>query len=355
MSRIDTPKPSSPKTAPPKTARAGANFQALFGTSAGDGLLSGLKLVALDRISTGEQPRTKFPDAEIQELADSISQLRERGEGVEGTGILQPLLVTRAHDDAAPYRLIAGERRLRASRKAGLSEVPVIEIKSDTLAEGGVDSRESNLLTVQLVENLQRRDLPALDEARAFKEMMDLRGLSQREAAQILGKSRGYLQNRLDLLQMGEDVQQMVDSRGSTLRVAAHIHRVSNPTLRAELIKKVLGENWSEREVLRYIEEGKNLDSRESRANQIERTDDADAKIGEVEITLDSKSAMDSRESTPRNLSKSLATTTEEIRAAIEKMEINWTEAEKKKTLRALSKMESMLALLRKKLDSSAP
>ena len=229
------PKPTT------QTNHSDANFDDLFGTSKGEGLLSGLKLVAIERIQTAAQPRTLFDSQALRDLSHSIAALRERGEGVEGTGILQPLLVTREGED---YRLLAGERRLRAAKLTALPEVPVIE----------VSSREDTRLAVQLVENLQRAGLNPLDEARSLRHLMSEQKLSIRDAATLLGKTRGYVTNRLDLLKMGDDVQQMVSSREDTLRVAAHIERVAEPEKRAELIRAVLEEGMGEREIKRRIE-----------------------------------------------------------------------------------------------------
>jgi len=218
-----------------------SNFDSLFGIKAGEGFVSGLKTVSLEKIVTGAQPRTIFNEAELQDLASSISTLRARGEGVDGTGILQPVLVTREGDN---YKLIAGERRVRASRLAGLTEIPTLE----------VSSREDTLLAVQLIENLQRAELNPLDEAHALKKLNTEQNLSIRDIATLLGKARGYVTNRLDLLKMGEDLQAMVAQRQDTLRAAVHINHVEDAAQRAELILAVLEEGIGEREVKRRIE-----------------------------------------------------------------------------------------------------
>jgi ParB/RepB/Spo0J family partition protein len=218
-----------------------SNFDSLFGIKSGEGFVSGLKTIALNRIVTGAQPRTIFNDEELQELSNSIAALRARGEGVDGTGILQPVLVTREGDN---YKLIAGERRLRASKLAGLTELPALE----------VSSREDTLLAVQLIENLQRAELNPLDEAHALKKLTTEQKLSIRDLATLVGKTRGYVTNRLDLLKMGEDVQAMVAQRQDTLRAAVHINHVDDSDQRAALIQAVLEEGIGEREVKRRIE-----------------------------------------------------------------------------------------------------
>lgn len=222
------------------------NFDRLFGGSAATGRrnAAGLMMIARERIQTAAQPRTQFNAAGIAELAASIAERREKKEGVEGTGLLQPLLVAPIEGQEGQFRLIAGERRYRATGEIGLAEVPAIV----------VPLHETEVLATQLIENLQRQDLNALDEARAIDSLMKTQGLSIRAVAQVLGKTRGYVTNRLDVLKMGPDVQEMVSSREDTLRSAAHIEKIGDSELRRSLIQGVLDESIGEREVLRRIE-----------------------------------------------------------------------------------------------------
>lgn len=236
-----------PKTSADALKRGSSqNFDRLFGGSAAAGRrnASGLMMIARERIQTGAQPRTQFDAAGIAELAASIAERREKKEGVEGTGLLQPLLVVPIEGQEGQFRLIAGERRYRATGEIGLAEVPAIV----------VPLHETEVLATQLIENLQRQDLNALDEAHAIDSLMKAQQLSIRAVAQVLGKTRGYVTNRLDVLKMGLDVQEMVSSREDTLRSAAHIEKVCDPELRQSLIQGVLDESIGEREVLRRIE-----------------------------------------------------------------------------------------------------
>lgn len=145
------------------------------------------------------QPRREFDEARLKELSESIRQY----------GVLQPLVVTRKEvpkDDggiAVEYELIAGERRLRASRLAGVEQVPVI-IR---------DGAESDLMKLELaiIENLQREDLNAVDRARAFKQLADQFNLSQVQVAQKVGRSREYVTNTLRLLLLPDDILQAVE------------------------------------------------------------------------------------------------------------------------------------------------
>lgn len=143
------------------------------------------------------QPRTEFDEAKLKDLADSIRQY----------GILQPLVVTRheeAHDEGitAYYELIAGERRLRASKIAGLSQVPVI-IRTH-------EEEDRVRLELAIIENLQREDLNAIDRARAFDRLQKEFALTNTEIAQKVGKSREYVSNSIRLLSLPPEMQQAV-------------------------------------------------------------------------------------------------------------------------------------------------
>ena len=132
------------------------------------------------------QPRTNFNENELHELADSI---REKG-------VIQPLIVTSGENDS--FELIAGERRLRASKIAGLSHVPVILIDVDN---------EDSLLELALIENIQRTDLNALEEAEAYKKLIEKFGYTQEETAKRVGKQRSTVTNLLRLLKLPEIIK----------------------------------------------------------------------------------------------------------------------------------------------------
>ncbi len=219
---------------------ANSNFESLFGAKSGERLANGLKLIPRERIQRGDQPRRSFPKEELDELSRSITELRHRGEGIEGTGLLQPLLV---FADGDSYQLIAGERRWRASEAAGIAKLPVIVVPAP--AQG--------LLLSQLVENLQRRDLPPLEEAQALEQMMQEQKLSIRNAAALIGKGKGYVEERLRLLRMAPDVQDLVSGRPDTLTHAREIDNVDNPNLRATLIQAVQQQGISVAEVRQRI------------------------------------------------------------------------------------------------------
>lgn len=135
------------------------------------------------------QPRTEFNDEALKELADSIAK----------HGIIQPIVVKPL--SSGKYRIIAGERRYRASKMAGLKEVPVI-IK---------DISDAQIMELALVENLQREDLSALEEAKGYKSLIDSYGMTQAEVAETVGKSRSYVANTIRLLNLPQSVVEKLE------------------------------------------------------------------------------------------------------------------------------------------------
>ncbi|HJP40939.1 MAG TPA: ParB/RepB/Spo0J family partition protein [Dehalococcoidia bacterium] len=147
----------------------------------------GVDEIDVDLISSNpEQPRSRFESGQLQELAESI---REHG-------ILQPLLVTRDRTGSG-YRLIAGERRLQAARQAGLSTVPIVVR----------EAADSQLLELALVENIQRADLNPIEEAMAYRRLVDEYGQTQEEVAKRVGKSRAAVANSLRLLALEPEIR----------------------------------------------------------------------------------------------------------------------------------------------------
>ena len=163
------------------------------------------------------QPRRHFSRAGLEELAASIGE----------HGVLQPLSVRRV---PGGYELISGERRLRASRMAGLEEVPCILVS--------VDGQESSLLA--LVENLQRRDLDFVEEALALSRLIQTYRLSQEEAAKKLGKSQSAIANKLRLLKLPPEVLALLREKGFTERHARALLRLESPEQQAAAARAVV-------------------------------------------------------------------------------------------------------------------
>ena len=211
----------------------GRGLSALFGEEeAAFGPVAGGpdKLVAVGRLHPGRyQPRHAMDDAGIGDLARSI---REKG-------VLQPLLV-RAHPErAGEFEIIAGERRWRAAQKAQLHDVPVI-IRND------LTDREA--LEIALVENLQREDLSALDEAEGYRRLMKEFSHTQDKLAAALGKSRSHVANMMRLLDLPEEIRAMLQKGELTAGHARALLKASDPVgLAGKIVKEGLNVRQTER------------------------------------------------------------------------------------------------------------
>ncbi len=174
------------------------------------------------------QPRKDFDEARLQELAESIRQF----------GILQPLLVQKTDGaEGAYYRIIAGERRWRAAKLAGLKEVPAI-VKEYAPAE---------IFEISLIENIQREDLNPLEEAKAYERLLKEYGMTHEQMAEHLGKSRSQITNSLRLLSLGDEVQGMVEREEISFGHAKVLMGVEDETRQLELAKRVLEDGLSVR------------------------------------------------------------------------------------------------------------
>ncbi|MBT8458741.1 MAG: ParB/RepB/Spo0J family partition protein, partial [Boseongicola sp.] len=149
--------------------------------------------IAVDRIRPNpDQPRRTFTEAALAELTSSV---REKG-------IIQPLILRRDPSDADGFEIVAGERRWRAAQRAQLHEVPAIVRELD----------DTEVLELAIIENIQRADLNAIEEAAGYRQLMDRFGHTQEKLAEALGKSRSYIANLLRLLSLPEIVMEYVRS-----------------------------------------------------------------------------------------------------------------------------------------------
>ena len=184
-----------------------------------------LKLTDID--PNRGQPRERFDETALRELAESI----------RAVGVLQPIIVRKMGER---YEIIAGERRYRASRLAGLTEIPAIVRDWD----------EQKRLEAALVENLQRDDLNPMEEAAGVKRLMEAAGLTQERVAERLGKSRPAVANLLRLLTLPEEVQKMlVDGRLTAGHARALVS--VDPSRQVQLANLTVQQNWSVRQLER--------------------------------------------------------------------------------------------------------
>lgn len=172
------------------------------------------------------QPRSTFTERELDELTDSI----------RAVGILQPLMVRKV---AGGYELVAGERRLRAAKQAGLTEVPIIER----------DVTDDDMLTLALVENLQREDLNPIEKARGFKELIEKHSLTQEVASKRLGKDRATIANFIRLLDLPEAVQHIVSRGTISMGHARALLGLATASSQQALALKIEAEGLSVRQV----------------------------------------------------------------------------------------------------------
>ena len=189
------------------------------------------------------QPRKTFNDDSLQELAASIREF----------GVIQPLLVRR---QGALYELIAGERRLRASRLAGLSEVPVIVRELD----------DKEMAELAMIENLQREDLHFLEEAEGYQHLLASFNFTQEELARRVGKNQSTIANKLRLLKLAPEVRQVLVGQSLTERHARALLKIDDSRIQMEVLAGVKENSLNVRETEDLIENYSNTISREKPA-----------------------------------------------------------------------------------------
>ena len=180
------------------------------------------------------QPRTRFKEENLQELALSI----------KAQGVIQPIVVAPQNGH---YELIAGERRLRAARLAGLTEVPIVVRK--------VTDQEQ--FVIALMENLQREDLNPIEEAKAYKRLMDEFGLTQEQLAGMVAKGRVVIANTLRLLNLPQNIQDAVTEGTISAGHARNLVSIGDAQLQGEVAKQVLKENLTVRDVEKIVSDWK--------------------------------------------------------------------------------------------------
>lgn len=220
--------PSS-NTPPPRTS-ADANGE------------TGLREIPIDSILPNPyQPRTDWDKEKLKELSDSVREY----------GVLQPLIVTQLDEGAIGerFRLIAGERRWRAAKQAGLKTVPVV-VREAT---------ERDILEWALIENIQRADLNSLEEAAAYQQMSEVGGLTHEEVADRVGKSRSAVTNTMRLLQLPEPIQNMLRRGELTEGHARNLLGLKQASLMIETAQRVINDGLNVRqteELVNRIKQG---------------------------------------------------------------------------------------------------
>ena len=184
-------------------------------------------MIKLDEIrSNPYQPRKTFNEESLQELAKSIKEY----------GVVQPVIVKKS---IKGYELVAGERRTRASRLAGLTEIPAI-IK---------DFNDQEMMEIALIENIQREDLNPIEEAKSTMNIIKLRGFTQEEFAEKFGKSRTYVTNLLGLLKLPEIVQRMLINKELSTSHARVLSKLESDAQIIDLATRIKNENLNVRDI----------------------------------------------------------------------------------------------------------
>ena len=192
---------------------------------------SGIQMMKINMVEPNrDQPRKKFDEDAILELADSIKQF----------GVLQPLLVRKNKDY---YEIIAGERRWRAAKQAGVKEVPVI-VKEYT---------EQEIVEIGLIENIQREDLNPIEEALAYKSLIDEYNLKQEEVADRVSKSRTAVTNSMRLLKLAEQVQTMLINEELSMGHARALLSIEKEEVQVETAKAIVERKLSVRETEKLV------------------------------------------------------------------------------------------------------
>ena len=205
----------------------GIGLDALFGTDELNEAEAELQFLPISKVEPRmEQPRMQFDEEALQELADSISRY----------GLIQPITARKL--DSGYYQIIAGERRWRAARLAGLTEVPVRVIEAD-------DRRTAEMA---LVENLQREDLNPIEEAKGYRALIEEYGLTQEETAKSVGKSRPTVANAMRLLSLCPQVLAMVEKGELSAGHARALVPVLDAKLQLAAAQEVLGKALSVRQ-----------------------------------------------------------------------------------------------------------
>lgn len=197
---------------------------------------SGVQVMKINEVEPNrDQPRKNFDEDALLELSDSIKQF----------GVLQPLLVRKIKDY---YEIIAGERRWRAAKLAGVKEVPVIE----------KEYTDQEILEIGLIENIQRENLNPIEEAIAYKRLLEEFNLKQDEVAERVSKSRTAVTNSMRLLKLSDKVQQMIIDDMISTGHARALLAIDDPELQYTLANKIFDEKLSVRETEKLVKEIKN-------------------------------------------------------------------------------------------------
>ena len=240
----------------------GRGLSALLGEETSDPKKEEYIEIDLDLIKpNSEQPRTRFTEDSLNELAQSIRV----------NGVIQPIIVRKK---GSTYEIVAGERRWRASQKAGLQKVPAV-VK---------EVSDEKLLELALIENIQRQELNAMEEARAYKNLVETVGLTQEMIAESVGKNRTVITTFLRLLKLPEDIQKLIEEEKITAGHARALLMAENADSQRLLAQKVIEMSLSVRETEKAVKRLGKEDSTALEKTMTKVKIDANVKAAETKL-----------------------------------------------------------------------
>ncbi len=240
----------------------GRGLNALMGEEIRN-LVSGEFLeIDLDLIEpNSEQPRSRFTEEKLEELAQSI----------KANGVVQPIVVRRK---GGQYQIVAGERRWRASQRAGLRKIPAV-VK---------DVADEKLLELALIENIQRQELNAIEEAKAYKNLIETIGLTQEMIAERVGKNRTVITTCLRLLKLPDDIQKLVEEEKITAGHGRALLMAEDAEMQRRIAKNIIELSLSVRETEKVAKRAGKEVSQAVGNKQVKREKDANVKAAEIKL-----------------------------------------------------------------------
>ena len=215
-----------------------------------------------------EQPRTRFAEVNLEELAQSI----------RANGVVQPIVVRKF---GGRYQIVAGERRWRAAQRAELRRIPAV-VK---------EVSDEKLLELALVENIQRQELNPIEEAKAYRKLIDTIGLTQEMVAEQVGKERSVVTTSLRLLRLPGEIQRVIEEGGLSAGHGRALLMVDDPKTQRIVANSAVDHGWSVRETEKAVKRIASNPSEESKAKNAIRSVDANVKAAETKLmrTLNTK------------------------------------------------------------------
>ena len=242
----------------------GRGLSALLGENSAEQNESGEGFIEIDIdliTPNVEQPRTRFTETNLEELAQSIKV----------NGVVQPILVRKRN---GRYELIAGERRWRASQRAGLTKIPAVvkEVSDDKILE------------LALVENIQRQELNAVEEARAYKKLIDSIGLTQEMVASRVGKDRTFITNYLRLLKLPDDIQDLISEDKISVGHARALLMADNSEIQRRIARNIMEMSLSVRETEKAVKRINRGESEVIEKKEVKPKKDANYQVAETKL-----------------------------------------------------------------------